>query len=160
MMTDTGNFSYNSNDPYIYEVINELVKIGIDKDSIYNRVFNTFTEDRVRLIGHCLSNMVVIEEDKTAYICLTLKDQARFNFRIGDSEGIVNMPLQIEGITKSVMLKEDVDKIKLSFRSQGDEAVNMIAENFGGGGHKNAAGGESYMTMEETVAKLLPLLKK
>ncbi len=158
MMTDTGNFSYNSNSPEIYTVIGELIDAGIDKDMIYNSVFNNSTEDRLRLIGYCLSSMVVLKDKQTAYIILTKEDQERFNFQIGDAEGVVNMPLQISGITRSIMLKEDKDKIKLSFRSQGDIAVNTIAEHFGGGGHKNAAGGESYTTMQKALDKLLSLI--
>ncbi len=159
MMTDTGNFSYNSNDPKIYTAIASLLEKGIDKDVIYKRIFNTTREDKLRLLAHCLSNMVILEDIGTAYICLTLKEQEQFNYQLGDTEGVVNIPLQIDGISKSVLLKEDKDKIKLSFRSEGEVPVNTIAENFGGGGHKNAAGGESYTTMEKTLQKLIPLMK-
>jgi phosphoesterase RecJ-like protein len=89
---------------------------------------------------------------------LTQEELQRFNYKVGDTEGIVNMPLQIENVNKSVLVREDKTQIKLSFRSQGDVAVNTMAEKFGGGGHKNAAGGESTQSMEETLDKLRRVL--
>ena len=158
MMTDTGGFTYNSNNPEIYIIIKALLEKGVDKDAIYNKVFNTYSESRLRLMGYCLNKMEIIPECNAAIITLTKEELQRFNYKIGDTEGIVNMPLQIDNVNKSVMLREDKNQIKLSFRSQGDIPVNTIAEQFGGGGHKNAAGGESTESMEATLAKLRKLL--
>lgn len=159
MMTDTGGFTYNSNDPEIYTIIKLLLEKGVDKDDIYRKVFNTYSENRLRMLGYCLNKMEILPDCNTAIISLTLEEQKHFNYAIGDTEGFVNIPLQIEHINKSVFLREDKDKIKLSFRSQGDVPVNIIAEKFGGGGHKNAAGGESYTSLENTLIKLKELLQ-
>lgn len=159
MMTDTGGFTYNSNDPEIYTIIKLLLEKGVDKDDIYRKVFNTYSENRLRLLGYCLNKMEILHDCNTAIITLTLDEQKQFNYAIGDTEGFVNMPLQIENINKSVFLREDKDKIKLSFRSQGDVPVNVLAEKFGGGGHKNAAGGESYTSLENTIVKLKEILQ-
>ena len=158
-MTDTGGFTYNSNDPEIYTIIKLLLEKGVDKDDIYRKVFNTYSENRLRLLGYCLNKMEILNDCNTAIITLTLDEQKQFNYAIGDTEGFVNMPLQIENINKSVFLREDKDKIKLSFRSQGDVPVNVLAEKFGGGGHKNAAGGESYTSLENTIVKLKEILQ-
>ena len=158
MMTDTGGFTYNSNNPEIYIIIKALLEKGVDKDAIYNKVFHTYSEDRLRLLGYCLNKMEIIPECNAAIIVLTQEELHRFNYKVGDTEGIVNMPLQIENVNKSVMVREDKTQIKLSFRSQGDVAVNIMAEQFGGGGHKNAAGGESTQSMAETLDKLRRVL--
>ncbi len=159
MMTDTGGFTYNSNDPEIYTIIKLLLEKGVDKGDICRKVFNTYSENRLRLLGYCLNKMEILNDCNTAIITLTLDEQKQFNYAIGDTEGFVNMPLQIENINKSVFLREDKDKIKLSFRSQGDVPVNVLAEKFGGGGHKNAAGGESYTSLENTIVKLKEILQ-
>ena len=158
MMTDTGGFTYNSNNPEIYIIINQLLSKGLDKDQIYRNVNNNYSADRTRLLGHCLSNMQILGKERSAIMVLTVEDQRRFNFKIGDSEGFVNTPLQIKNIDISVFVREDKDKVKLSFRSQGPVPVNTLAENFGGGGHMNAAGGESYLSLEETNKKLTEVL--
>ena len=155
MMTDTGSFTYNSNNHEIYSIIAELVKIGIDKDDIYKKVFNTYSVDRIRLMGYCLFHkMKVYPEYRTALITLTLKELSQFNYINGDSEGFVNIPLSIAGIDFSVFMREDTDKIKISFRSQGTFPSNKVAADlFNGGGHLNASGGESSTTLIEAVKK-------
>lgn len=159
MMTDTGGFTYNSNDREIYTIIGYLLDKGIDKDEIYNRVFNTYSENRLRLLGYCLTKMEVLDGCNAAIICVTQEELIRFNHKVGDTEGFVNIPMQIANVNKSVFVREDKDKIKLSFRSQGDVPVNIMAEKFGGGGHKNAAGGESYVSMQETLDRLRRVLR-
>lgn len=156
MMTDTGNFSYVSQQPEIYIIISELLELGIDKDAIYRKVYTNYSESRMRLMGYCLvEKMKVYHKQHTAVISLTLDELRQFDFKVGDTEGFVNIPLSIEGITRSVFVRQDERKVKLSFRSQGNVPVNTIAaEHFGGGGHLNAAGGESQLTLEETLNKL------
>jgi phosphoesterase RecJ-like protein len=170
LMTDTGNFSYNSNRPQIYSIIAELIAAGVDKDAIYNAVFNQYSIERIRLMGYCLyQKMRVFSDCHAVLICLSRKDLYRFNFQKGDAEGIVNMPLQSKDIHYSVFMREDKatpdemvknggvkTKIKLSFRSQGDRPVNTFAsEIFNGGGHANAAGGEYYGSLQEAVRLFL-----
>ena len=156
MMTDTGNFSYTSQQPEIYTIISELLKIGIDKDDIYRRVYTNYSEKRMRLMGYCLLNkMKIYPKQHTAVISLTKEELERFDFHVGDTEGFVNIPLSIDGINRSIFVREEEKKVKLSFRSQGAVPVNTIAaQHFGGGGHLNAAGGESYLSIAQTLTKL------
>ena len=170
LMTDTGNFSYNSNRPQIYPMIASLIEAGVNKDEIYNAVFNQYSVDRMKLVGYCLyQKMRVFPEHHAALIYLNRKELYRFNFQKGDAEGIVNMPLQSKDIHYSVFMREDKatpdemaknggikTKIKLSFRSQGDRPVNIFAsEVFNGGGHANASGGEYYGPLLEAVQLFL-----
>lgn len=155
MMTDTGGFTYNSNNSEIYFIISELLSKGIDKDEIYRKVFHTYSVDRLRLMGFVLNEkMQVIPQFRSSLICLTQAEQNRFNCVKGDTEGFVNMPLQIKDICFSVFLREDAEKkmIKVSLRSVGEFPCNKVAsEFFNGGGHKNASGGEFYGSMDEAV---------
>jgi phosphoesterase RecJ-like protein len=155
MMTDTGNFSFNSQSPEIYFIISELLRIGIDKDEIYRKIYNTYSADRMMLMGYCLlKKMKIYPEQKAAVMFLTLDELEQFNYQVGDSEGFVNIPLSINDIEIAIFVRQDKDKIKISFRSQGDFPVNKMAENFKGGGHINAAGGESYHSMQKTLAMI------
>lgn len=162
MMTDTGNFSYASQSPEIYHIISELLSKGIDKDNIYRLVYNTYSENRMRLMGFCLvEKMKLYKEQRTAVISLSLDELARFDYQVGDAEGFVNIPLSIEGIDISIFVREDVKKVKMSFRSQGTFPVNKMASTyFNGGGHLNAAGGESYLSLAETLDKLEKVIIK
>ncbi len=154
MMTDTGAFTYNSNNAEIYYIIGELLKKGIDKDQIYSNVYHNYSEDRYRMLGFTLcEKMKIYPEYNAALIWLTNEEQNRFNVKKGDTEGFANLPLNIKGIIFSVFIREDNDFIKISFRSQGDFPSNRFAgECYNGGGHLNAAGGEFYGTMDEAIA--------
>lgn len=161
MMTDTGGFTYNSNQPEIYTIISKLLSKGIDKDQIYRNVFNSYTIDRFRLQGFVLSEKLkVYDEYHTVMISLTCEEQKRFHMKKGDTEGFSNMPLSISGIKLSVFFREDTDMIKISFRSQGNFPTNKLAaECFGGGGHLNASGAEYVGKLEDAIAifeKALP----
>lgn len=161
LMTDTGNFSYNSQNPDLYIIVSELLKKGINKDVIYNNVFNVYSVSRLRLIGYCLyQKMRIYPEFKTAVIAMSKEECARFNYEKGDTEGLVNMPLQIKEIDVSIFVREDDDKIKISFRSQGEVHVNKMAELFKGGGHKNAAGGESYCSLRRTLHQIENVVRR
>lgn len=162
MMTDTGNFTYNSNDPDTYVIIAELLRKGINKDALYSMVCNTNSESRLRLNGYAVNNkMELFPEHQAALITLTNDELKEFDYEKGDTESIVNVPLSIPGITYSIFLRDDVEYIKVSARSKGDFAVNRICEQyFNGGGHKNAAGGEFYGTMEEAVGQFMSLLSE
>ncbi|MFV0470828.1 MAG: DHH family phosphoesterase [Paludibacteraceae bacterium] len=153
MMTDTGGFTYNSNHEEIYTIIYELLRIGIDKDEIYRKIFNTYSEDRMRLMGYCLhEKMKIYPQYNTALITLSKDELVHFNYNNGDAEGFVNIPLSIKGIIFSVFMREDPCKIKVSLRSEGTFPVNKFAADFfNGGGHLNASGGESYTSLEEAI---------
>lgn len=156
MMTDTGSFSYNSNDPDIYYIVAELIKSGIDKDQIHRNVFNNYTADRYKMMGYALTKMEIIPEYGTSIITMSRNELNSFNYRKGDTEGFVNMPLSIKGVLFSAFLKEEDNLIKISLRSQGEFPCNIVAsENFNGGGHLNASGGEAHGETLEAVAQRL-----
>jgi len=154
MMTDTGSFTYNSNKPEIYTIISELVKKGIDKDWIYRNINRVYSESRLRLMGYVLyEKMKIYPEYKTALITLTAEEMDRFDYKTGDTEGFVNLPLDMKDIQFSCFIREDRDNIKISLRSEGDFPCNLFASQyFNGGGHKNASGGEYYGSLNESVA--------
>ena len=154
MMTDTGGFTYNSNDPEIFEIISMLLKKGVDRDHIYREVFNNYSEQRFRLLGFTLSQrMKIYPERKASLIYLSLEDQKQFNLTKGDTEGFVNYPLSIKGILFSVFIREDDELTKVSLRSQGDFPCNKFAADFfNGGGHLNASGGEFYGSVEDAIS--------
>jgi phosphoesterase RecJ-like protein len=160
IMTDTGCFSFNSSLPSTFQIIGELLRFGVQKDLIYDRVYDNFSIERMRLMGYCLDQkMKHLPEYNTAFISLTQKEMRKYNFRIGDSEGFVNLPLSVRGVRFSVLFTEKKDMIKISLRSKGKFAVNDFAvKYFHGGGHLNAAGGESYESLEKTIEKFVKLL--
>ena len=164
MMTDTGGFTYNSNDREIYLIIGELLSKGIDKDEIYRNVFNTHSEGRLRLMGYVLyEKMQVFPLFNSALITLSREEQQKFQYKKGDTEGFVNMPLSMKDICFSVFLREDTEKdmIKVSLRSVGTFPCNQVAaEFFNGGGHLNASGGEFYGPIEDAVALFKQALVK
>lgn len=162
MMTDTGGFTYNSNNAEIYFIINRLISKGIDKDDIYRKVFNNQSENRMKLMGYMLYNKMFVYRDyASALIVLTKSEMRRFNPQKGDTEGFVNMPLSIKGICFSVFLREDENMIKVSLRSVGNFPCNKVAEEyFNGGGHKNASGGEFYGSMDDAVSLVKQALVK
>lgn len=165
IMTDTGCFNYNSSNPRTFELIALLLKHGVRKDEIFRQVYDNFSMNRMRLMGYCLNEkMEILPEYNTAFMSISLAEQERFKFETGDSEGFVNLPLSIKGINFTALFVEREDKIKISLRSKGKFAVNEVAgKYFFGGGHINAAGGESKMPLVETLAKfrsILPLYAK
>lgn len=165
MMTDTGNFSYNSLDPDLYTVVAELVRRGVDKDRIYKLAFNTKTENQLRLNGFAVAErMKLYREHQAALIVLRAEDLERFHYRPGDTEGLVNIPLSMPEINLVVYLRQEKDYIKVSSRSEGNIPVNELCSRyFNGGGHINASGGEFPGTMDEaieTFEKALPEFDK
>jgi len=154
MMTDTGSFTFNSNNAEIYTIISELLHKGIDKDAIYRRVYQVYSTGRLRLMGYVLyEKMKIYRERKTSLFTLSQSELNRFGYRPGDTEGFVNMPLSIGDISFSGFLREETNLIKVSLRSVGEYPCNKFAtEFFNGGGHLNASGGEFYGTLEEAVA--------
>ncbi|MDP2113384.1 MAG: DHHA1 domain-containing protein, partial [Bacteroidota bacterium] len=160
IMTDTGSFDYSFSNPNTFEVVAQLTRMGIDQQNIHSKVYDNFSADRMKLMGFCLSNrMTVYPEYHAAAMYITLEDQKAFNFKTGDNEGFVNMPLSIKGVVFSALFTEKEKYIKVSFRSKGEFAVNEVCEKyFNGGGHRNASGGELYASMQETVLKFESIL--
>lgn len=156
MMTDTGNFSYNSNDPDLYLIVSDLVSRGVDKDRVYTLAMNSKPEDSIRLNAYALANkMKVFKKHRAALITLTRDELNRYRYQKGYTEGLVNQPLAIPEVVYSVYLRDEDTFVKVSCRSKGDFPVNkMCEEYFGGGGHLNAAGGEFPGTMDECISRL------
>lgn len=156
MMTDTGGFTFNSNDPDVFFIISQLLTKHINKDKIYRNVYHNYSEHRLRMVGFVLCNRLVVDDKRhAAYYTLTRADQKQFHFVKGDAEGLVNMPLQIKGLKLSISLREDTERENLvwvSLRSIDAFPCNKVAAQFfNGGGHLNASGGRVYGTIEDAV---------
>lgn len=154
MMTDTGGFTYNSNQPEIFFIVSQLLTKGIDKDKIYRNVFNNFSPWAIRLRGYLMSQKLNIFNDlHAAYFTISRRDMRDFHFTKGDAEGLVNEPLKIKRMRLSISLREDDRRdntIWVSLRSVDDFPCNLVAsEFFNGGGHLNASGGRLHCTLDE-----------
>ena len=156
MMTDTGGFTFNSTRPEIFFLISQLLTKGIDKDKIYRNVYNVASESKLRLWGYVLYEKMEYDAARhAAFFTLTRDDLKRFNYIKGDTEGLVNMPLQIKGTRLSISLREDTDKdntVWVSLRSVDNfNCTEMAAAFFNGGGHFNASGGRLNCSIEEAA---------
>ncbi len=153
IMTDTGSFSFSCNRYETFEITADLIKSGIDVERIHRMVYDTYTESRMRLLGKCLgTNLKVLPEFSTAYIWLSKDDLANFDYQQGDTEGVVNYALSIQNVAVAALFTERDDRIRVSLRSKGDFSVNELARaHFNGGGHRNAAGGDVFKPMAETL---------
>ncbi|OWY25936.1 bifunctional oligoribonuclease/PAP phosphatase NrnA [Sphingobacteriales bacterium UPWRP_1] len=157
--SDTGRFKYNLS-ANAYRITAFLLEKGADVVKINDALFDNFSEDRLRLLGFCITEKLrIFPEYSTAVIWLSKEDLKRFNYKTGDLEGIVNYPLSIADVKFSAMLKETNEEVRLSFRSKGDFAVNeFAAKHYNGGGHKNAAGGNSGLSLSDTLKQFAELL--
>ncbi len=162
IMTDTGCFNFNSSNPETFRIVADLLTTGFNKDKVFNEVYNNFSEHRMKLLGHCLSEkMIVLPELHTAYICLSREDMEKHHFKTGDSEGFVNFPFSIKGVNITALFTEKKDHVRISMRSRGGFSINTICEKyFEGGGHKNAAGGESNLSLKEAIRKFEQILEQ
>ena len=161
--TDTGSFSYSCSRKDCFEVAAELVDLGLEIAPLKRQVFDLSSENRLKLLGYLLSEKLrVFSEHKAAYISVSKQELRQFNFQKGDLEGVVNYPLRIEGIEFSALLSERQDTIRLSFRSTTPQKdVNQFANKYwNGGGHILAAGGNSTLSLEETIETLETQIKQ
>ncbi|MDC6362818.1 MULTISPECIES: DHH family phosphoesterase [Flavobacteriaceae] len=161
IMTDTGSFKYRSTSSKTHRVVADLIDRGADNMEIHRQVFDTNSPSRLHLLGVALSNMVILPEYKTAYITLSQEELDANDFKKGDTEGFVNYGLTLEGIIFALIFIENKDEgiIKISLRSIGEFSVNEFArKHFSGGGHDNAAGGKSELSMEETLKRFNEIL--
>lgn len=160
IITDTLGFKVNSSYPEVFEVTMKLMALGADKDRIFEKVYNQYSANRMRLLAFSISSrMKIYEEQEAACIFLSQADLMQFDHKKGDTEGFVNYPLSIDGVNFSVLFTEQKDHIKLSLRSKGEIYANKFAEKyFHGGGHKNAAGGEYYGSLDEAITYFEELL--
>ena len=152
MTTDTNNFA-NSVFPSTLHMASDLLAAGTDRDYILSMIYNQYGENRLRLMGHIMKDLMRITADGVAYIVLDKRTQEEYETSEGDTEGFVNMPLSIANVRMSIFAKEDTDKIRISVRSKRGTSANMCARRFfNGGGHENAAGGR--LMIPEDIASV------
>ncbi|MEO6540035.1 MAG: DHHA1 domain-containing protein, partial [Ferruginibacter sp.] len=155
VMTDTGSFRFPSTKASVHKMVYELKERGLEHSHVHEELFDNFLETRFRFIGHVLLNrMEVFYEYNTALITIPQADLIRFNVKTGDTEGLVNYALSIQGIRLAAVIIDRGEERKSSFRSKGDFDVNTFARKyFNGGGHFNAAGGFNKEPLDEVVGK-------
>ncbi len=160
IMTDTGSFAHSIYQPRTFELCSGLVAKCSSYIRIHRLIYDTFSENRLRLLGFAISNKLeVFESYATAIISLSKSELDSFNYQVGDTEGIVNYPLSLENVKMSVLITERDDVIRFSFRSKGSFSVHEVAlKYFNGGGHTNAAGGSLSCSLTEAVDKLKAVL--
>lgn len=160
IMTDTGGFRHPNTTYDVFQIAAALVAHGADPSGVSKLIYDTNTLERLRLMGFVLSEKLnVLPQYRTAYITLSSEELKKFGSQTGDTEGLVNYGLSIKGIKLSVLISDRKENIKLSFRSLGEFSVNELArKHFEGGGHKNAAGGQTNLSLEETLKKFIELL--
>lgn len=162
IMTDTGSFRHSNCSSNTHRIAADLMDFGIDHVMIHDLVFDSFSEDRVRFIGYALSQKLeVLREYNTALIVIDRDELKKYRIQTGDTEGLVNYGLGIEGIKFAVLIIDRTKMVKMSFRSKGHFAANAFAmKHFNGGGHFNAAGGSSMHSLQETVEQFKENLKQ
>lgn len=153
ILTDTGGLSYNSSDPEIYLLVADLLRCGIDKPMIHDKVFNNKNVRRLKLLGYALNKKLKrVEKSPFTVMVLNAKELEQYSYNTGDTEGFVNFPLQVKDVIASAFIMERPDGVKISLRSKGDFPVNEFSSQyFGGGGHRNAAGGNHNGSLEDAV---------
>lgn len=161
IMTDTGSFRFRSTTSTTHRVIADIIDKGADNAQIHNNVYDTNSHGRLQLLGCALKNLKVVPDLSTSYISLSQKELNSYSFKKGDTEGVVNYGLSLKGIAFAVIFIEHQQEgiVKISLRSKGDFDVNEFARNhFNGGGHTNAAGGRSELSLRDTIEKFIAIL--
>ena len=163
MMTDTGSFQYNSVNSETHSILSVLMDKGIDHSKVYNNIYNSNNLSKLRILGSALNNLNQIKESKTTYMTLTKRQLVDNNYKKGDTEGLVNYGLSLKNIDFTAIFIEDIDEvnnIKISFRSKNLFPCDKFAKKFfNGGGHKNAAGGKYLGSIDNAVTKFKSSLK-
>jgi phosphoesterase RecJ-like protein len=163
ILTDSGSFRFPKTTGNTHRIVAELIDLGVENTEIPSLLFDNSGFGRLQILGQALQNMKVLMHYKTAYITLSQEELNSFDYVKGDTEGIVNYGLSIKGIQFAAIFIENTEEkiIKISFRSQGGFDVNQFARNhFNGGGHQNAAGGKSDLSLQETIQKFEDLVTK
>lgn len=162
IMTDTGGFRHPNTTKNVHLVVAELIDLGADPSQISNLIYDSNSVNRLKFIGFAITRRLVVREDiHTAYFVISKKDLKKYQSQTGDTEGLVNYALSLDGIKLAALFSEREDGIKISFRSSPEVAVNKFAASyFEGGGHKNAAGGKSMLSLKETVEVFERLVEK
>ena len=162
IMTDTGSFRYASVTDRTHTILADLIRVGVNHTLVHENTFDNNRIDRLKLRAHIIAERLeIIEQYNVAIISVTNKELDHYNFVKGDTEGLVNVALSIEGIKVAAFFNAKMDVVKISLRSKGNIAVNdILSEHFEGGGHMNAAGGISNLDLDLTIAKFKELVPK
>jgi phosphoesterase RecJ-like protein len=162
ILTDTGGFRHPNTTKNVHLVVAELLEAGANATEIANLIYDSNSLNRLKFIGFAITRRLVVREDlHTAYFVIGKKDLKKYQSQTGDTEGLVNYALSLEGVKLAALFSEREDGVKISFRSSVDVAVNKFAAaHFGGGGHKNAAGGKSSLSLKKTVARFESLVQE
>lgn len=162
IMTDTGSFRHSNTTPKVHRIVAELMECGANSAQISHAIHDTYSLNRLRFLGYALNELLVVNEKmKVAHFAISEKVFYKYQLKKGDTEGLVNYALSIDGVLVAALFKEVKGEIKISFRSFGDIEVNKFAEKyFDGGGHKNAAGGHTYDSLEKTLNKFKELINE
>jgi bifunctional oligoribonuclease and PAP phosphatase NrnA len=162
IVTDTGSFRFPSVDANTHRIAGYLINLGLKHFEIHEAVYDVNTVGRLQLRGYAIAEKMVFHPTlPIGWISLTREELERFNYEKGDTEGLVNVLLSIEGIQVGIFLSEQKDGVKMSFRSKGAYFVNQFAsKHFNGGGHQYAAGGKSEDSLDVTLARLVSLLEE
>lgn len=160
IMTDTGSFKHSNTTAKVHRTVAELIERGADAGKVSRMIYDTNSINRLRFLGFALNKLLQVDiKNGVGYFAISSEIAERFNLQAGDTEGLVNYALSIKGMSVAALFKEKDGKVKMSFRSVGDIAVNSFAEkHFSGGGHRNAAGGISDLSLDETVEKFKELI--
>lgn len=160
IMTDSGSFRFPNTTPEVHHIVADLIKKGAENAKIHQLVYDNFSENRLRFLGHCLlNNLEVFTEYNTALISVSQEELKTYGITTGDTEGLVNYALTINGIKLAALIIERTDRVKLSLRSTGDFPANEICKKyFDGGGHRNAAGGHAEDSLEQVIKKFKSIL--
>lgn len=162
ILTDTDRFRVPTTSPHVHRITARLLEFGVDMTNVYQQIYETYPEYKLRFFGFCISErMEIIPELHTGIIAIDASDLRRFGIKTGDTEGLVNFPLQLKDVKLAAIIIERPDQVKLSFRSKGNVDVNALArDHFEGGGHKNASGGKSSLSVAETKQNLIAILAR
>ncbi len=162
VMTDSGSFRFPSTSANVHRLVAFLKDKGLKHSKVHEAIYDNFSETRLRFIGNVLLNrMQVFYEYNTALIAIPAADLLKYDIKTGDTEGLVNYPLSIEGIKMAAIIIDRGEERKCSFRSKGDVDVNTFARKyFGGGGHFNAAGGQTTDTLDNAVTHFITAMKE
>lgn len=162
ILTDTASFSNGATNKNALLITAQLLDCGLNIIHVQEQLNQNGREEKLRFLGNALSrNMIIREDIGIGIIIVDKKDAYRYNLQTGDTEGLVNYPLTIKNVKVAILLKQESKMIKLSFRSKGEINVEKICrEYFEGGGHRNASGGRSFLTIDQTIDKIISIYEK
>lgn len=160
ILTDTGSFQNPNTNAETHWVVAKLLEKGVDINRVNQNLYGSQSLNRLKFLAHAISHrLTVMPHEQVAYFAIPQKDFVKFNLEAGDTEGLVNYALRLKNISRAVLLTKHINAVRLSFRSIGDIAVNELAKkHFNGGGHKNAAGGISPLSLSDTINKLTRII--